>query len=83
MGGTLCSDCMSSVDVDCLCSLLPRNEKRLKGAGGGSSDSSTFETSVMEERTTLSQWERETLSLSPTLTFVKSDGEPTNIRLMQ
>eukprot|EP00973_Karenia_brevis_P063479 8822189-Karenia_brevis.AAC.1 len=59
MGGTLCSDCMSSVDVDCLRFLL-RNDERLKGAGAGAFDSSTFETSAIEERTTLSKWERET-----------------------
>eukprot|EP00973_Karenia_brevis_P087067 12074433-Karenia_brevis.AAC.1 len=60
MGGALCSDCMSSVDVDCLRFLLPRHEPRLQGAGRGACDSSTCETSAMEERTTLSKWERET-----------------------
>eukprot|EP00973_Karenia_brevis_P033091 4566668-Karenia_brevis.AAC.1 len=60
MGGALCSDCMSSVDVDCLRFRLPRNEYRLTEAGGGACASSTCETSAMEERATLSKWERET-----------------------
>eukprot|EP00973_Karenia_brevis_P034682 4786308-Karenia_brevis.AAC.1 len=41
MGGPPCSDCMSSVVVDCLRLLLLRNAPRLKGAGGGAFDSST------------------------------------------
>eukprot|EP00973_Karenia_brevis_P035824 4944181-Karenia_brevis.AAC.1 len=58
MGGTPCSDCMSSVDVHCLRLLLRSNEETLKGAGGGASESSTCGTSTIGERRTLSKWER-------------------------